>query len=83
MRRFTWARAWISGNGMRSVPILKFSSERWVCAPQRRSAGTFTSPMVSVSIRVLAVIVSLPQLFSHPSAQPAPQARSRSHSPPE
>ena len=31
-------------------PILKFSKERSVCAPQSLSAGTFTSPMVSFSI---------------------------------
>ena len=30
----TMASARISGRGMRSSPILKFWSERWVCAPQ-------------------------------------------------
>src|SRR5215469_15469099 len=31
--------------------MLKCSSERWVCAPQSLSAGTFTSPRLSVSLR--------------------------------
>ena len=48
----TRASARISGRGRRSPPILKFSSERWVCAPQYRSAGTSTSPMLSRSMRV-------------------------------
>ena len=51
--RLTLARAWISSIGIRSSPILKFSSERWVCAPQSRSAGTSIPPMVSVSTRIL------------------------------
>src|SRR5258708_20984717 len=36
---------------MRSVPILKCSSEGCVCAPQSLSAGTLTSPRLSVSVR--------------------------------
>src|SRR5882724_4496424 len=36
----------------RPRPIGKFSSERWVCAPQRWSAGTSTSPSASSSVRV-------------------------------
>ena len=59
--RFTRARAWISSIGIRSSPILKFSSERWVCAPQSRSAGTFISPIVSVSMRNWPVMESSPQ----------------------
>src|SRR5687768_8023843 len=33
-----------------SWAILKFSMLRWVCAPYRALAGTFTSPIVSFSI---------------------------------
>src|SRR5260370_22614941 len=36
--------------GIRSLPMLKCSSERWVWAPQSRSAGTLTSPSESFSI---------------------------------
>ena len=32
-------------------PILKLFLERSVCAPQSLSAGTFTSPIVSFSMR--------------------------------
>src|ERR1700722_1412154 len=34
---------------MRSRPMLKCSSERWVCAPQSLSEGTSTTPRLSVS----------------------------------
>jgi hypothetical protein len=44
------------GWGMRSPPILKFSSDRSVCAPQYRSAGTSIGPKVSVSVRVDVMI---------------------------
>src|ERR1700723_3480202 len=37
---------------MRSVPMLKCSSERCVCAPQSLSAGTGTSPRESFSMRM-------------------------------
>src|SRR5215471_9586536 len=40
---------------MRSVPMLKCSSERCVCAPQSLSAGTATSPRLSVSVRTSAM----------------------------
>jgi len=48
----TSPRAWISGGAKRkrAPPMGKCSSERWVCAPQYRSAGTRASPMLSVSI---------------------------------
>src|SRR3984957_127713 len=36
---------------MSSAPMLKCSSERCVCAPQSLSAGTSTTPMLSVSLR--------------------------------
>src|SRR5258708_16475520 len=39
---------------MRSLPMLKCSSDRWVCAPHSLSAGTFTSPRLSVSLRTSA-----------------------------
>ncbi len=51
---FTVARAWMSARGMRSPEILKCCSERWVCAPHSRSAGTSMGPKVSFSIRVFA-----------------------------
>ena len=34
--------------------MLKCSSERWVCAPHSLSAGTLTSPRLSVSLRTSA-----------------------------
>jgi len=52
----TIASARISGSGMRSSPMRKFSSERCVCAPQYLSAGTSIGPNVSVSMRVFAMI---------------------------
>ncbi len=51
---FTVARAWMSARGMRSPEIRKCWSERWVCAPHSRSAGTSMGPKVSFSIRVFA-----------------------------
>src|SRR5258708_33528184 len=39
---------------MRSLPMLKCSSDRWVCAPHSLSAGTLTSPRLSVSLRTSA-----------------------------
>src|SRR5260364_228664 len=44
-----------SGDGF-SVEILKFRSERCVCAPHRRAAGTAISPKVSCSRRVVSII---------------------------
>src|SRR5262249_21716603 len=44
---------------MRSSPILKCSRERWVCAPQSFSAGTFTHPRLSRSTRVIVMIASM------------------------
>ena len=37
---------------MRSPEMSKCCSERWVCAPHRRSAGTSIGPKVSRSVRV-------------------------------
>ncbi|KAG0753708.1 hypothetical protein G6F22_021339 [Rhizopus arrhizus] len=58
--------------GMRWPETGKFCTARWVCAPQRASAGTCSSPMLSCSIRnpgvapLLAalLIASTPHYFS-------------------
>src|SRR6266436_3772792 len=39
--------------------MLKCSSERCVCAPQSLSAGTFTSPRLSLSFRISAIFFLL------------------------
>src|SRR5713101_102112 len=39
--------------------MLKCSSERCVCAPQSLSAGTFTSPRLSVSLRISVILFLL------------------------
>lgn len=51
-------KALTMGGGMRSCGwlILKFSSERSVCAPQYLSAATCTSPKASVSALVSAIL---------------------------
>src|SRR5437764_8368974 len=51
---FRMAYAVIISRGIRSLPMLKCSSERWVCAPHSLSAGTLTSPRLSVSLRTSA-----------------------------
>src|SRR5579863_1353382 len=53
---FRMAYAVIVSRGIRSLPMLKCSSERWVCAPQSLSAGTSTSPRLSVSLRMLVIL---------------------------
>src|SRR5260370_31977432 len=50
--RFTCPNALLSAGGIVSGPILKFCSERCVCAPQSASAGTAMDPKESFSIRV-------------------------------
>src|SRR5215471_16162655 len=35
--------------------MLKCSSERWVCAPHSLSAGTSTTPRLSVSLRISVI----------------------------
>ena len=50
---FTIPSAQIISLGNRSPPILKFSNDRCVCAPQYLSAGTSISPILSFSILVL------------------------------
>src|SRR5215471_4847252 len=49
----------IISRGIRSLPMLKCSSERWVCAPHSLSAGTSTTPRLSVSF-LMAVICFTP-----------------------
>ncbi len=51
--RLTCTSARISSAGWRSPEMSKFCSERCVCAPHRRSAGTSMGPKVSRSVRVL------------------------------
>src|SRR5271156_5060003 len=43
---------------MRSVPMVKCSSERWVCAPHSLSAGTGTSPRESCSILISVLFMA-------------------------
>ena len=50
----TMASARSISMGIFSPPILKFCSERWVCAPQYLSTGTRTTPMESLSSRTPA-----------------------------
>src|ERR1700741_934770 len=61
---------------MRSFPMLKCSSERWVCAPHSFSAGTSTSPRLSVSLRIAAISFLLSsrtrRSFDRSAAFPAP-----------
>ena len=54
---FSTPRARITGRGNRSPPISKCSSDRWVCAPQYRSAATSMLPIVSRSVRVVAAMI--------------------------
>src|SRR5260370_24376085 len=53
------AYAVIISRGIKSLPMLKCLSERCVCAPQSLSAGTFTSPRLSVSLRISAILFLL------------------------
>jgi hypothetical protein len=55
---FRIPKARIISRGKRSPPMRKCSSERWVCAPQYRSAGTSMLPIVSFSVRVVAMRAS-------------------------
>ena len=59
--RFTWASALMSAKGIFSVPILKFVSERCVCAPHSLSAGTSMGPKMSFSMRVAIPKTSVPR----------------------
>src|SRR5262249_12353931 len=62
---FKVAYAVIISRGIRSCPMLKCSSERWVWAPQSRSAGTSTSPRLSDSLRTVVVMAAssdIPQM---------------------
>src|SRR5260370_1249235 len=62
------AYAAIISLGIRSLPILKCSSERWVWAPQSLSAGTFTSPRLSVSLRMSVILFFLSPAGQHGSS---------------
>ena len=44
--------------------MLKCSSDRWVCAPHSLSAGTSTSPRLSVSFRICTEFSSLISLIA-------------------
>ena len=50
--------------------MLKCSSERWVCAPHSLSAGTSTSPRLSVSLlmAIIGSLLALSVVGAHPSA---------------
>jgi hypothetical protein len=48
--RLTWASAATSSGAMRSLEMAKCSSERCVCAPHRRAAGTSIGPKLSFSL---------------------------------
>src|ERR1700756_3375380 len=54
---FKVAYAVIISRGIRSCPMLKCSSERWVCAPQSLSAGTSTLPRLSDSTRMSVTVL--------------------------
>src|SRR5271170_5896709 len=54
----------IISRGIKSLPMLKCSSERWVCAPHSLSAGTLTMPRLSLSCLMPAMaILSLRSLL--------------------
>src|SRR6185437_875692 len=53
---FRMTYAVIISRGIKSFPIEKCSSARCVCAPQSLSAGTSTSPRLSVSLRMSGIM---------------------------
>ena len=55
--RLTWASALMISRGWRSPEMSKFCSERCVCAPHRRSAGTSMGPKVSRSMRKVGEVL--------------------------
>src|SRR5712692_5716666 len=57
--RLTLASAWMTSGAMRSPEMRKFSSDRCVCAPHNRSAGTRISPKLSRSMRVSAMVAPI------------------------
>ena len=57
---------------MRSPEILKCCSERWVCAPHSRSAGTSMGPKVSFSIRVFTSAILIDDAAGAPDSLPRP-----------
>src|SRR6267378_5435909 len=62
------AYALIISRGIRSLPMLKCSSERWVWAPQSLSAGTSTTPRLSVSF-LISVMGLSPLRFERASTK--------------
>src|SRR5271155_2723736 len=62
--------------------MLKCSSERWVCAPQSLSAGTSTTPRLSVSLRTVCAVISsiavVLTISSFPNVQRSPAVQGRS-----
>src|SRR5215471_6639206 len=52
------AYAVIISRGIKSLPMLKCSSDRCVCAPHSLSAGTSTTPRLSVSFRMLLIAIA-------------------------
>src|SRR5271167_1799946 len=65
---FKVAYAVIISRGIRSWPMLKCSSERCVCAPHSLSAGTSTTPRLSVSLRTsgIALLSQIKQIRTEP-----------------
>ena len=64
---FTRVRARTMPRGRVSVPMRKFSRERWVWAPQGASWGTRTSPMESCSMRYAPLSAFAPLFVSSAS----------------
>ncbi len=82
--RLTISSARINSGAILSLEIRKWWSERWVCAPHSRSAGTSIVPNASRSRRVpLSAIIELPRLrFVGPVHQPsAHRARQEERAP--
>src|SRR4051794_14641436 len=77
------ARAWTTSGSIPSPEIGKFSTARWVCAPQSALAGTRTSPMVSCSTRypsacsVLSTLMRVIVARRAAGGEPGPLERGR------
>src|SRR6185295_13689351 len=68
--RLTISIARISAAGIFSVEMRKCSSERCVCAPHNRSAGTSIGPNVSRSVRVADWLISVSRDKKRGAARP-------------
>ena len=53
----------MKARGMTSPLIGKFSTALWVCAPHKAQAGTWSSPMLSLSVRVSPLAVGVCSLM--------------------